>query len=249
MNVLFQIADYTGFRQEIFQQYFSPRMRQWAEHHGYAYRVVKGQRYRGRPNWDKLLEAKKLLDAMPDGEKVLMIDADCVVVRGEYFPPSRKALTYVCDDFGSHGTSLMHFVAGSWTRKVVNLLLDEDLYQKHKHEPLWQMWCDQAAWYTIAGIELADGRPAGTGDFCQKVVANELFSPDTRLTREELLANVEILPPDWSCASPVEERTCIEQWRRVNTSATTAIVRHFCGAQQWLVDYAKKPLFGEQGSN
>ena len=54
-KIVFAIADYPNEKQEIFDNYLSPRNQEYCDHHGFEYRVIKeGIKFRDNYTWHKI---------------------------------------------------------------------------------------------------------------------------------------------------------------------------------------------------
>ena len=115
---------------------------------------------------------------------------------------------------------------------MISAMLDFDMYLKLKDTPIWKMWNDQAAWYTISGVKRHSWVPFNQlDDFGWHSNATE----DIKLTLEELHENVEILPVEWNVTHVAGEgfnEYFINPSHRKNT-----IFRHFAGGPAWDENY------------
>ena len=50
-----------------------------------------------------------------------------------------------------------------WSINMLDNLLNEERFQKFKNKPFWKVFCEQASWYSLAGIKDTFGVPNQEG--------------------------------------------------------------------------------------
>ena len=241
-KTLFQIADYSDHRQDIFDNWFSPRNKEYAEHHGFEYYAFKKiDKRRPNPIWSKLYKIQELLESSATGDKISVIDADAVVVNGTNSFETDFSFGYAIDSGNTHCMGNFTITVNAWSRKLVSLLLSEKRYQQFKNDQVWQMWAEQASWYYLAGIERHSWTP-----FLMKPNFGwhgHDYRDSDRLSLDELYENVDVLPTQFNITLIEGEsqpglmqyniNPCDEVW-----------IRHFAGGQDWNIgkEYCKKEL-------
>ena len=159
-KVLLVVADYSDMRQVVFQECFSPRNRQYAAYHGYEYIVSRGDDFRQHKTWckvgiiDRMIRQRELVD----GDSVVVLDADMIIVNGTRKFGTDKSFCYAIDNCNTHCLGYFALNINPWSRSMLPCLLDESLYLRHRHEERSRAWCEQAAWYAICGIGDPQGR-------------------------------------------------------------------------------------------
>lgn len=246
-KVLLAVADYPDLRQGAFDEWFSPRNRQYAAFHGFEYIATRGDGFRQKKNWCKVDIIDRMIkkQELSDGDTVVVLDADMIIVDGTKPFQTNKSFCYAIDNCNTHCTGFFILNINPWSRSMLARLLDESLFERHRSEQRWEMWCEQAAWYTICGI----GDPSGQSFLSLPDYGwHSQRSADTSMSLAELREHVEIRGPQWNTTLLDDEfnNPGAENLRRfyVNRSLRQdTIIRHFAGGQPWRLDYALKPLF------
>jgi hypothetical protein len=246
-RILLVVADYPDARQRVFDVLFSPRNEAYCAHHGWEYMVSKGDDFRHIKNWSKVKIAERMIRRreLKDGDSIVVMDADMVIANGVQPFVTTKSISYAIDSCNTHCTGFVIFNVDDWTRSFLDRLLDEDLFWRHCDETRWRDWCEQAAWYAIAGIDLEETKSCFT---LPHYGWHSKPGPEVCMTLDELHAHVEIRGPEWDATLVDEEidnsGAFALQARYVNrVRRQDAIIRHFCGSQRWRHEYASHPVF------
>lgn len=248
-KILFVIADYKDERQKIFEEQYSPRNAEYAARHGFEYRVEKGGTLvRGNPTWWKFTKVREMIERgeLRDGDKVTHLDADMVFVDGRNSYETEKSFSYAIDSGNTHCMGSYSLTINSWSRKLIDMILDEALYEAMKENRHWQEFREQAAWYTLCGILPHSDRPFH--DFAN-YGWHSYPTTHTRFSVDELHQHVEVRGPNWNTTILESELrgTEAEGLLRYNINPTRAdqtIIRHFAGGQRWLVHpYCDRPMW------
>jgi len=236
-KILFVIANYKDKRQEFFETKFSPRNKQFADMHGYEYIVSKGgEVFRENPTWWKFTLVKEMLDngILKDGDELLHLDADMRIDKFENDYPCDKSFSVCIDNGNSFCMGSFKMKINDWSKKLVNDILDEDLWNRNKNTPHWQAFREQAAFYTLCGIV-----PHSWVSFLTlpNYGWHQHKTEDTKYSIEELNSNVQILGPEWNTTLLIEESDeigpALMQYNITRSKKEDTIIRHFAGGQQW----------------
>ena len=248
-KILFTIADYKNEKQKIFKEIISPRNKQFAEKHNYKYVEITDisilPRYREHPSWYKYFIIKELIDnkKVEDGDIVVYVDADQYFVSIDHdIYPKTKSLSIAIDSGNTFCASWNGLKINDWTRKHVNNMLDDDLYNRqistytiHPAFPnqqktsFFQTHYEQAAFYVLCGIKRHS-------DISFWNLENNGFhsdiTPDTKYSLEEINENIELFPTEYNVThgGSLESNDLfyINKTKRENV-----IIRHFAGGQDW----------------
>jgi hypothetical protein len=237
-TVLVCFAAYSGDKAVFFEKYTEPRFKKYAAHHGWQTKIVKDySKYeltRQHPTWMSWLIIKDMLDSgeLKDGDNVMSVDADiCVFDITKPFITS-KSFGYAIDSCNTHCMGAYTIKINDWSRKMIDNMLDEDMYSRLKNTDIWKMWNDQAAWYTISGVKRHSWIPFF------ELPNNGWHSnpnPDIAYSIAELEQHVEILPVEWNVTHVTGEgfnEYFINPSHRKDT-----IFRHFAGGPAWDKEY------------
>ena len=153
-KILFQIANYSDRRQDIFEQVYSKKTQKFANLHGYEYHLYKGPCTYRNCSWQKiyylnnLIETKKLVH----GDRVLFLDADvCIKDINEDYPFNAN-FNYSIDNGNTHCMGIWGMVICDWTISLINNFMNNILFDECNSTELWKLWSEQGAWYTLTGI-------------------------------------------------------------------------------------------------
>lgn len=244
---LMVIANYPDQRQDFFKTHFSPRNKQYCEMHGYEYLEYLGpyKPFRDHPTWWKFTIVRDLMNdgTLKDGDTLTHIDADMSIHRLDLEYPSHKSFTYCIDSGNTHCMGNYSIRVNDWSRKMFDLLLDEDRYQNLKdkitlHEyfghsdSFWSIFREQASWYSLAGIKRHSNIPFYN-------LAHYGWHSDkddwTVYSLDELYEHVEVLPTCWNVTEMPGESGCTFNINPVERK--DVVIRHFAGGQPWRSDY------------
>jgi hypothetical protein len=236
-KILFVIANYNDGRQQFFEQYFSPRNQKFADIHGYRYLVSKGGNlFRENPTWWKFTLLKEMIDSgmVSHGDEVLHLDADMRIDKFEQDYPCNKSFTLAIDNGNTFCMGSYKIKINDWSINLVNNILDEGLWNRRKHEPHWEMFREQAAFYTLCGIQAHSWSPFfDYPNYGWNMVPTE----DMRYGIDELHQHVEILRPEWNTTLLEEDMNqapeYLHKFNIVKSKKSDTIIRHFAGGQPW----------------
>ena len=240
----FVIARYPDGLQKIFEEKISPKNKDYCDRHGMEYIVIDKSydlpRFRRNITWMKFwLVQKWLKDGfLKDEDSLVHFDADMVIVKPECEYKTDKSFSYAVDSCNSHCMGNYCINVNDWSRKLVNDILDENLYQKHKNTKHWHFFREQAAWYTLAGI-----KPFNRISFFDQ--PNYGFHSDNKepvYTLEELQSHVDVKKPIWDCTLLQDEidnpRANLIAPALINrVDKKDVIIRHFAAKQPWRNEY------------
>lgn len=252
MKYLLCIASYEDDRQRHFEIYHSPRNKEYARLHGFKYIEIRNLNEipehcrRRKIVWYRFFLIRYWIEkgVLKEGDIISQIDADVCIVNGKLplQPSEGKSFAYAIDSCNTHCMGVFSLRINKWTRRMLNHLLDEGRWSKYKDTPFWQMFHEQASWYSLAGIKDTFADPDQPGwntienlGWCSTKDNNPIYS------LEELKANVEILPVEWN----VTDFSKSSKYFRFPTKTdekTDVIFRHFAGGKYWGKHWAIIPL-------
>lgn len=244
MKYLLVISRYNDIRQDIFERFISPKNKAYCYKHGIEYLLIDNsidiKLYRDNPTWWKFSIPKALIDNgfLKEGDLLSHFDADMVMCKPEFEYTTSKSFSYAIDNGNTHCMGNYCMRINDWTIDLVNRILDEDLYQKHKDTNHWREFREQAAWYSLAGIT-----PHSDVSFFYKPFYgfNE-FLLNSNYSIKELMDHVEIKDPRWNTTLLSEEADnpiaqMLQQYNINKTPKNETIIRHFAGGQTWREEY------------
>ena len=184
------------YRYEIFNNQIKDRNQKYCDYHGIEYmHITETKLFRNCYSWTRFKIGRDLMDQLNEGDILLNIDADMCIVNGKNSFETKKQFTYSIDTGNSHCLGLWSVKVSDWSKKFFDDLLSENLYEKYKDDEFIKTFKEQAMFYYISGI-------VKHSDYCflkkESFGYNELDYETTLYTKEELLANIEILPSNWN---------------------------------------------------
>jgi hypothetical protein len=243
-KILFVIADYPDKRQDFFLKWMSPRNKFYAEKHGFEYRELlklpreqNGQFFRNNPTWLKFKIVRDWINegSLQEGDIISHIDADiCVFDTSRPFQ-TEKSFGYAIDSCNTHCMGAYTITVNEWSKRMLDTMLSEDLYQKCSKEDHWSTFREQAAWYTMSGIVPHSWQPFNTmknNGFHSKITSNLKYGI------EELEKNVEIFPTEWNVTHVAGEGH--NDYFMIPTKRRDTVFRHFAGGGLWDESYFLK---------
>jgi hypothetical protein len=237
-KILLQIANYRDQRQQIFETYCVPNTKKYAKKYDYEYVFLDGKALFRNPSWHKFYYLKNeiLNNNLKDGDKILFIDADTYIVKHDEDYPWTKNFNYSIDNGNSHCFGIWSMVICDWTKNLIDDLLDENLYNQCKHIEWWMTFSDQAAWYSLAGIQKhSDTSFFDIADYGWNKTQETDLKHLQKYSLKELYENVCILDPTWN-TTLLEEEDIPDYLRRYNivkSKKEDTKIRHFAGGQNW----------------
>tara|TARA_R110001632_G_scaffold162927_1_gene281372 strand:+ start:2433 stop:3161 length:729 start_codon:yes stop_codon:yes gene_type:complete len=235
---LLVIADYPAPKQEIFDNQISPRNKEFAEQHGYEYIVSKGGPFvRNSGHWRCFTLPNTMINdgTLKEGDTLLSFDADMVVSKIEQDYPNEKTFAYAIDNGNTHCMGNFSLKINKWSIGLINNLLSNELFSKMQNDSHWQVFGEQAAWYTLAGIVTHSWTPffdLENYGWHSNVTENMKYSID------ELNEHVHVLGPEWNTTllegDPISKQ--LQQYNITKSKKEDTIIRHFAGGQPWEVE-------------
>lgn len=236
-KILFVIANYPDQKQSFFEQNFSPRNQKFANIHNYEYVVSKGGvLFRNNPTWWKFTILQEMIDKgqLQDGDEVLHLDADMRIDKFDNDYPCNKSFTVAIDNGNTFCMGSYKIKINDWSKNLVKNILDEDLWNKKRYDNHWEAFREQAAFYTLCGIQAHSWIPFfELPDFGWHSNKTE----DTKYEIDELYQHVELLGPEWNTTLLAEEMhnapEYLHKFNIVKSKKSDTIIRHFAGGQTW----------------
>lgn len=248
-KILFVIARYNDYRQEIFDKIISPRNKLYCEKHGYKYVEIRNNHKlplfsrNSDVTWCKFTIVKELIDnnIVNDGDIITHLDADIYIYNLEKSLVSERSFTYAIDTGNTHCMGWYSLIINEWSKKMIYTLLDEKRHDKMSSEFVYHdglnsnfsymyQGKEQGAWYVMAGIKCHSNTPFNqlpNNGWHSYVTDNTVYS------LEELYENVEIFPLEYNITELEGESDCrwnIYKWTRPKNEV---VLRHFAGGQNW----------------
>lgn len=243
MKYLIVIAKYKDWKQEFFENFISPRNKEFCSINNYEYIEItndtKLELFRNHPTWWKFTVVQDLLKNANDGDIISHIDADMIIVDKHKDFASNKSFTYAIDCGNTHCMGLYSIKVNDWSRNMIDMVLDETRFNtigkiESFHEAFnykncfWDEFREQASWYSLAGIK----RHSWISFFA---LPNYGWHSDkneyTYYSLDDLFKHVEILPPEWNATEMIGESNCNFNINKVEKDKV--IIRHFAGGQPW----------------
>lgn len=263
------IPSYPGPRQNLYLKYNSPRIKEFCNLHNFKHIEATPDKLSLPPimvnMWnssdDKRFArwwfCKQAIDSgiLNEGDIISYIDCDVFIAKLDQPLQTNKSFSYAIDSGNSHNTGVFSLKINQFTRKLINVILDKERFDKLRHFNVYREnfdshspMCDhdQDAYYHAAGIKAHSWVPfSNLPNYGFHSNKNEF----TYFELPELLENVEILPVEWNVTQLLEETG--ENGKRntydiVQTTKDKVRLRHFTGGdssngsnwlfQEWL-DY------------
>jgi hypothetical protein len=249
-KILFVIAKYNGDKQKFFNDYISPRNKEYCEKHGFKYVVIDNSVdlpliKRGDIRWWKFHIIRDLIKSgkLKDGDIINCHDADTWIVDLNAKFESDKSFTYSICNANTHCTGWFSLKINDWVKNMINLAVDENRFNKlinkqtihprfKNYSSLWQIWADQACWYTLAGITRHSDIPFWD---LPNLGYHSDVTEDTAFTIKELQENVKVLPTCYHITEWEGESSCEFNIIK-NIKKEDVKLRHFAGGQPWVID-------------
>jgi len=248
MKYLLVIASYNDWRQDFFEQYISPRNKEYCKKHGYEYLVSDGGKlFRSNPTWWKFTIPLKLIQegVLKENDKLVHLDADMAIHKLDEEYPCVKNFSYAIDSGNTHCMGNYAMKINEWSLNLVNMILDEKRYQIFKDIPsvheyfgyvnsFWSEFREQASWYSLAGIKRHSNEPfwnlPNFGWHSDNINKHWVY-----YTLKELYENVQIIPTKWNVTEMEGETDGKFLINKV--SREDVVIRHFAGGQPWRKEY------------
>lgn len=250
-KVIFVIADYKDHRQDIFDNYLSPRNQKYCKHHGFEYKVIRdGIKHRGNYTWQKVFEIKKMIDEgyLVDGDYVCNMDADMCIVdgRNSIFPKENKSFCLAIDNGNTHCWGWISFHINDWSKNMIEQILNEERWERLKNTEHAINFREQAMWYYLCGIISHSWKPFNQMPFFGW--HSNFNKNETYYSIDQLKQNVEIRGPEWNTTLLEEEQKdpiskMLQKYNIVKSKKSNTIIRHWAGSQPWnYEEYCSKDI-------
>lgn len=238
-HLLFQIAEYNDYRQQVYDNILSPRHKDYCDFHNIEYLSFLKKPNTGRPNpiWGKLFKMRELMNDLQDGDIITVLDADMMItdINIEFSPKKEKSLCLSIDNGNTFCFGWTSWCVNDWSRETIDKLLDETRYRKFQNDSLWLGWAEQASWYFLTGVPRHSWTPFWL--MPNFGFHNHDYGDDLRLTLDEIFDNVQLLPAEYNTTILEEEQEGISkslQQYRINSSRREDTkLRHWGGGQKW----------------
>ncbi len=124
----------------------------------------------------------------------------------------------------------------NWSKKLIRNIVSDERYEKLKHinhpnsgSSFWEMFSEQASWYSLAGITMHSDVPYFNID-------NFGWNTDTQqlplYTTKELHKNIEIRGTAYNVTEWPGESNCVYNINKLR-DRDQVIIRHFVSGQLW----------------
>jgi len=243
---LMVLASYQDWRQEFFEEYMSPRNKEYSLIHNYEYLEIKDfTTIRNSPTWAKFTVLQDLIKNrdIKEGDLFTHIDADMCIVKKNNLIATNKSFSYAIDSANSHNMGWYSMKINSWSINLLENILSQERYEKLKDEETYHpyfreyssFWHDakeQASWYSLAGITRHSEKSFWK---LPNYGWHSNVNDSTLYSLKELINNVEVYPTKWNVSDLKGESNCKFLKNRVYYHQT--IIRHFAGGQEWREDW------------
>lgn len=240
---LIVIARYKDERQDFFEQIISPCNKNYCLKHDFEYIEIKNDfnlhLIRNNPTWWKFSIVQDLIknSTFKEGDFVTHFDADMYIVRDDFPYLTSKSFSYAIDNGNTHCMGNYCLRVDEFSKKLIDKIMDEKLYEKCKNFEHWQNFREQAALYTLFGIV-----PHSWQSFFEmpNYGWHSQKTDDTIYEIQQLHQNIEIKTPEWNTTLLKEESNdeisnFLQQYNIVKTRKENTIIRHWAGGQPWKI--------------
>lgn len=246
MKHLFVISNYSDYRQEIFDNYISPRNKEYCVKHGFKYIEIRKEHnvipFRGNLTWNKWKIIQDLIKTgvLKDDDIIINIDADQYIVNSNVDLTSSKSFSYAIDSCNSHCNSLISFKINAWTKNLINEILSEERWNRLKSIPTKHEgfpnkfdsfpleFREQSQMYALFGIKRHSN--ISFWDLPNYGWHSEI-TRDCIYSLDELNLHVEIWPTCYNVTSFEGEYEGLFFMNKCEKE--NVITRHFAGGQSW----------------
>lgn len=223
-------ASYNGEKKVFFETLTQNNFREYCEKNEFVLYLIKDQSKHSihrHPTWMSWQIINDLIGSgyLEDEDKVMSLDADTCIVDMNADLTSKKSFSYAIDSCNSHCMGFYSMTVNAWTRNLVANVLNDELYNRQKNTPIWNMWNDQAAIYELFGIKRHSWEPFS---FLPNFGWHTAVSKDTIYSIAELKEHVEILPVEFNVTHVAGEG--FNEYFINPSSGAKTIIRHFAGS-------------------
>lgn len=245
---LLVIARYKCDKQNLFENFISPKNKEYALKHGFNYIEIKNdyalEVIRGNPTWWKFSIIKDFINdgTFKIGDIVTHFDADMAIVKDDYAYLTSKSFSYSIDNGNTHCMGNFSIKINEWSIDLINKILDDSFYESCKYFNHWQNFREQAAWYTLCGIQTHSDKSFFE---IENYGWHSYVTPYTYYDIETLHKHVDIKGPEWNTTLLEEEQDdnisrSLQKYNIVKSFKNNTIIRHFAGGQPWSMEYLNK---------
>tara|TARA_R100000664_G_scaffold4363_1_gene8903 strand:+ start:2447 stop:3265 length:819 start_codon:yes stop_codon:yes gene_type:complete len=244
-KILLVVAIYPEKIQKIFNEFISPRNKEYALKHNYEYIEItdkkqikkKIQQRRENPSWTNFLLYDDWIDngEINNGDIIVTLDADMYMVNMDHDFATNKSFTYSIDSGNTHCMGWHSIKINEWSKQLVKNIVSDERYEKFKHLTnhdglsFWGIWSEQASWYSLAGITMHSDIPYfQIKDFGW----NSDSQQDPQYTPRELYEHVEIKHTKYNVTEWPGESNCDYNINKLS-NPKDVILRHFVSGQLW----------------
>jgi hypothetical protein len=244
-KILLVVARYPEEKQKIFDEYISPRNKEYALKHGYEYIEIDNSieikeeilQRRENPSWLNFLLYDDWIDngEITDGDILLTLDADMFMVNMDYDFATKKSFTYAIDSGNTHCMGWHSIKINDWSKQLVKNIVSDERYKRFRHimnhhgHSLWDIWSEQASWYSLAGIPAHSDTPFLTIPHFGWLSDT---SQDPIYSHDELYENIEIKDTRYNVTEWFGESDCCYNINKLY-NPEEVILRHFVSGQLW----------------
>lgn len=254
---LITLAEYPDQRQFLYETYNAPRLKKYADRHGFKFIQVTPDKLQipfpivlsHDPNNDKRFSRwwfiqKAINDgAIKDGDIVSYVDCDVFIAKLDEPLITKKSISYAIDSGNTHNTGVFSLKVNDYTRKLIDTILSKERYELLRNKPVYKENFngyfplydhDQDSYYHAVGL------PAHSWTSYYELPNYGFHTrpDDTVFTLQEILDNTDVLPVEWNVTHLVEETGDSSgkpnMYDLVRTTKDKVIARHFAGGQSWL---------------
>ena len=242
-KIFLVIANYKDDRQKIFEEKISPINKKYCDKHSLEYIAVKETPplFRDNPTWWKFTIVRDMIKdgRLQDGDTLTHFDADMVIVKDNLSYPTNKSFSYSIDNGNTHCMGNYSININEWSKNLINQILDEKRFNRHRENNHWLNFREQACWYTLCGVLTHSWIPFFNMD---NYGWHSSKSSETYYSIEELKEHVEVLGPEWNTTLLAEEAEdhvskSLQKYNIVKSRKEDTIIRHFAGGQPWNPEY------------
>lgn len=246
---LIVLASYNDWRQEFFEKYTRPNNKNYCFKNNFEYMEFNKDNiktvFRDSMVWTKFHNINQLIlnKYFKYGDIITQIDADMAITDHNASIQTSKSFAYAIDSCNTHCLGMYTISLNDWSYELIQNILSEDRYKRLNNKltigsmgeqsSFWQIFTEQASWYSLAGIQRHSWIPfilmKNWGWHSDK---NE----DTIYNLSDLYLNVEILPTCFN-VTHIPEEDGNDKFYMIPTQKQETIIRHFAGGRIWRKEY------------
>jgi hypothetical protein len=248
---LIVIAAYDDWRQEFYDKYTRANNQKYCLRHGFEYIECNKHHiktvFRDSLVWTKLYNIQKLIknEVIEEGDIITQLDADMIIADHSVPFQTSKSFAYAIDSCNTHCLGAYTFSLNDWSYNLIENILSETRYQKLNNKittgsmgeqsSFWQIFTEQASWYSLAGIQRHSWIPF---PLMKHWGWHSNIDEDTVYSLKDLYQHVEILPTTWN-VTHITSEDGEDKFYMIPTRASDTIIRHFAGGRQWRKEYCQ----------